>query len=319
MPDRPSRRGEFELIARYFAPLAAAAPGALGLTDDAAWIRPAPGEELVVTTDALVEGVHFLGTDPPSLIARKALRVNLSDLAAKGAQPLAYLLDTVFSRGVSEEWIAAFAEGLAADQAEYGVALIGGDTTATPGPTMLAITALGTVPAGRMIRRSTAKPGDDVYVSGSIGDAALGLEVLRGGLADLPEAARAHLIGRYRLPQPRLGLGPRLWGLAHAAIDVSVLVVNHNGGPPPSTSPMGWWPISVISARRQVSVPRSRRGWCRCRPPPKPLWCGSHRSWPKSSAGAMTMRSFSRHRRRRRPPWPTLPERRSWRSPGSAA
>lgn len=221
MPDRPSRRGEFELIARYFAPLAAAAPGALGLTDDAAWIRPAPGEELVVTTDALVEGVHFLGTDPPAQIARKALRVNLSDLAAKGAQPLAYLLDTVFSRGVSEEWIAAFAEGLAADQAEYGVALIGGDTTATPGPTMLAITALGTVPAGRMIRRSTAKPGDDVYVSGSIGDAALGLEVLRGGLADLPEAARAHLIGRYRLPQPRLGLGPRLWGLAHAAIDVS--------------------------------------------------------------------------------------------------
>lgn len=221
MPDKPSRRGEFELIARYFAPLAAGAPGALGLTDDAAWIRPSPGEELVVTTDALVEGVHFLGSDPPDLIARKALRVNLSDLAAKGARPLGYLLDTVFSRSLAEEWIAAFAEGLAADQAEYGVALLGGDTTATPGPTTLAITALGTVPIGRMIRRATAEPGDDVYVSGTIGDAALGLEVLKGGLAGLPDSARAHLIGRYRLPRPRLGLGPQLWGLAHAAIDVS--------------------------------------------------------------------------------------------------
>jgi thiamine-monophosphate kinase len=221
MPETPRRRGEFELIAAHFAPLAAGFPGAFGLRDDTASLSPPAGQDLVLTTDALVAGVHFLPDDPPDLIARKTLRVNLSDLAAKGARPLGYLLDAVFGPAIDDDWIAAFASGLAADQAEFGVSLLGGDTAATPGPTTLAITAIGTVAAGRMIRRSGAEPGDDIYVSGTIGDAALGLRVLDGRLPGLNEAAAEHLVGRYRLPQPRVALGPRLIGLASAAIDVS--------------------------------------------------------------------------------------------------
>jgi len=221
VPPKTSRAGEFELIARYFAPLAQGVDGALGLRDDAAWLAPEPGTELVVTTDALVEGVHFLPDDPPELVARKALRVNLSDLAAKGAVPRVYFLDAVLPQTFSETWLAAFVSGLAADQAEYGIRLAGGDTAATPGPLTLAITAIGTVPAGKMMRRSTARPGEAIYVSGTLGDAALGLRVRRGGLQTLDGDARRYLEQRYRLPMPRVDLGPRLIGLAGAALDVS--------------------------------------------------------------------------------------------------
>ena len=213
--------GEFELIERYFAPLARRSPGAFGLRDDAALIAAAPGHDLVVKTDAIVAGVHFLPDDPPQLVARKALRVNLSDLAAKGAVPRAYLLDLMVPKTVTEEWIAAFAEGLARDQNEYGVQLIGGDTDAIPGPVAIAITALGEVAAGRMILRSTARAGDSVFVTGTIGDAVLGIEVLRGALPGLDREAAGFLVERYRLPLPRVALGPRLVGLASAAIDVS--------------------------------------------------------------------------------------------------
>ena len=140
---------EFSLIARYFAPLAEGRAGAEGLTDDAAFLNLDPAQELVVTADAVVAGVHFLSQDPPALVARKALRVNLSDLAAKGARPLAYFMTAAFPPGIDEPWLAAFCAGLAADQAEYGVALMGGDTTSTPGPLTLSITALGQVPRGR--------------------------------------------------------------------------------------------------------------------------------------------------------------------------
>jgi thiamine-monophosphate kinase len=215
--------GEFELIRRYLAPLAAEEPAALGLVDDAAVLAVPPGRDLVLTADAMVAGVHYLAEDPPDQVARKLLRVNLSDLAAMGAMPRGYLLTACWPEQVEESWIAGFVAGLAADQAEFGIRLLGGDTTRTPGPASLSLTALGTVPAGRCLRRSTARAGDLVYVSGTIGDGALGLAVLQGRLAGLPADARDFLAGRYRLPQPRLALGQALLAesLATAALDVS--------------------------------------------------------------------------------------------------
>lgn len=213
--------GEFALIARYFAPLSRGFPGAEGLRDDVATIAPAPGCELAVKSDAIVAGVDFPPDEAADLVARKALRVNLSDLAAKGAVPRAYMLDLILPATTDEAWIAAFAAGLARDQAEYGVHLIGGDMSSTPGPATVAITAFGEAPAGRIIRRSGAKAGDLVFVSGTIGDAALGLAVVQGRLAAADAAAAAFLADRYRLPQPRVALGPRLIGIASATIDVS--------------------------------------------------------------------------------------------------
>jgi thiamine-monophosphate kinase len=212
---------EFELIARYFAPLAQGTPGAYGLLDDAAVISPSSGNELVVKTDTIVAGIDFPPDTAPDLIARKALRVNLSDLAAKGARPCAYLLDLVLPRAVDEAWVAAFAAGLAADQKEYGVSLIGGDMSSTSGPVVIAVSALGEAPIGRIIRRGGARAGDLVFVTGTIGDAALGLRVLQGALPGLDADSAAFLLERYRLPQPRVSLGPQLIGLATASIDVS--------------------------------------------------------------------------------------------------
>jgi len=213
------RLDEFERIRRFFAPLAA--PGALGLRDDAALIDGPDGQHYVLTADAIVEGVHFLSDDPPAQVAQKLLRVNLSDLAAKGAVPVGYMLVTALPRARDEAWLAAFAAGLAADQVSFGIGLLGGDSTATDGPATLSVTALGRVPAGRAVLRSGAQSGDDVYVSGTLGDAALGLQALRGELAGVAAAARDFLAGRYRLPQPRLALGQRLVGIAHAMMDIS--------------------------------------------------------------------------------------------------
>lgn len=204
---------EFGLIARHFRPLAA--PGGLDLLDDAAVLAPPPGRELVLTVDAMVEGVHFLPDDPPDLVARKLLRVNLSDLAAKGATPLAYLLTVSTRRGTPDGWFAAFASGLGQDQAEFGIGLLGGDTTSTPGPLSLSLTAIGHVPAGSIVRRSGARPGDGIWVTGTIGDGALGLRAIRGELDD----PGGELAARYRLPRPRLGLVSP--DLVRAAMDVS--------------------------------------------------------------------------------------------------
>ena len=212
---------EFELIARYFAPLARSAPGAYGLLDDAAVVSPSSGHEFVVKTDTIVAGVDFPPDAAPDLIARKALRVNLSDLAAKGARPHAYLLDLILPPSIDETWIAAFAAGLAADQTEYGVALIGGDMSSTSGPVVIAVSVLGEAPIGRIIRRGGAQAGDLIFVTGTIGDAALGLRVLQGGLAGLDDASAAYLLDRYRLPQPRVSLGPALLDVATSSIDVS--------------------------------------------------------------------------------------------------
>ncbi len=217
MPGPPP--DEFERIRRFYRPLAG--PGGLGLLDDAALIECRPGRQLVVTADAIVEGVHFLPDDPPDLVGRKLLRVNLSDLAAMGARPLHYLLTTALPPTHGAEWLALFAAGLGEDQRRFGVDLLGGDSVSTPGPAALSLTAIGEVAAGRAIRRSGARAGDRVWVSGTIGDGFLGLAALRGGCPGLAPEHRDALIGRYRLPEPRVELGPRLAGIAHAMIDVS--------------------------------------------------------------------------------------------------
>jgi thiamine-monophosphate kinase len=204
---------EFTRIAKHFAPLAAV--GGLGLTDDAAVVTPPPNRDLVITADAMVAGVHFLPDEAPQNIARKLLRVNLSDIAAMGAAPLYYLLTVSVPRDTPDSWFAGFAQGLAADQARYGVALLGGDSTSTPGPVTVTITMFGHVAPGGALRRNGAKPGDDLWVTGVIGDGVLGLWALRGERAD-PDGS---LVNRYRFPEPRLGLA--LAGIAHAAMDVS--------------------------------------------------------------------------------------------------
>ena len=210
---------EDALIARYFRPLATD-PGAFDLTDDAAVLKRS-GDDLVVTTDAIVEGVHFLPDDPPDTVACKALRVNLSDLAAKGATPAGFVL-TLVLRAPDDAWLTAFARGLGEDATEFGCPLLGGDTVSTPGPLMISITAFGRVPAGRMVRRNGAKTGDRVVVSGTIGDAALGLDLLKGGAAAaLGGAEREMLIRRYRVPQPRLALAQAVRDHVSAAMDVS--------------------------------------------------------------------------------------------------
>jgi thiamine-monophosphate kinase len=211
---------EDSLIARYFKPLAAD-PGAFDLTDDAAILK-ASGDDLVVTTDAIVEGVHFLADDPPGSIARKALRVNLSDLAAKGAAPAGFVL-TLALREAHDAWLAPFAHALGEDAELFQCPLLGGDTVSTPGPLMISITAFGRVLPSRMVRRAGAEPGDRVVVSGTIGDAALGLDVLKGAAAAAALAgdAAAMLVERYRVPRPRTALTQAVRDHASAAMDVS--------------------------------------------------------------------------------------------------
>lgn len=216
---------EFELIARYFAPLAAAEAGALGLRDDGAVLALPPGRELAVTADMLVEEVHFRADDPPDSLGVKALAVNLSDLASMGAEPRAYLLTLALPASWPPErrqqWLAGFTAGLAGLQEEFSVTLIGGDTVATPGPLALSITAFGTTAPAAALRRAGARPGDVIWVSGTIGDGALGLRVLDGRLHVADPAARDALVARYRRPQPRVALGRLLPGLVHACADVS--------------------------------------------------------------------------------------------------
>jgi thiamine-monophosphate kinase len=213
------RLGEDDLIARYFAPLAG--PAGLGLRDDAALMRPPPGHDLVLTADALIAGVHFFADDPPGGIARKALRVNLSDLAAKGARPLGFLLSVALPRDWLDDWLKAFAGGLGGDAASYGCPLIGGDTVATPGPLTLSITAIGSVPEGRMPKRTGVKPGDRLYVTGTIGDAAIGLRVRQGRGPDIPQPEKAYLLERYLTPKPRVALASAMVAHANGGMDVS--------------------------------------------------------------------------------------------------
>ena len=221
MADRVSAEplGEFERVRRFFAPLAG--PGGLGLLDDAAIVDCRAGQRLVVTADAIVAGVHYLPDDPPDLVARKLLRVNLSDLAAMGARPLYYVLTTALPAALGSDWLAEFTRGLAEDQRRFGIDLLGGDSVATTGPAVLSLTAIGEVAAGMEVRRNNARAGDLVWVSGTIGDAFLGLALLQGAYPQLAAEYRAGLIERFRMPDPRVDLGGRLAGIAHAMIDIS--------------------------------------------------------------------------------------------------
>ncbi|MFV0280801.1 MAG: thiamine-phosphate kinase [Rhodoblastus sp.] len=206
---------EDDLIARYFAPLAG--PGGLGLRDDAALVAPPAGCEIVLTVDGLTAGVHFFADDPPETIAQKALRVNLSDLAAKGARPLGFLLALALPAGWTPGWLQRFSQALGADAVAFECPLLGGDTVKTNGPLTLSITALGAAPAGCMVRRDGAGDGDALYVSGTIGDAALGLLARKGELAD----GTGFLTERYLAPRPRLALAPALLEFASGAMDIS--------------------------------------------------------------------------------------------------
>jgi thiamine-monophosphate kinase len=212
-------QGEFALIDTLLKPLARGFAGALDLGDDAALVDVPAGKSLVIAKDAIVAGVHFFADDPAEAVAQKLLRVNLSDLAAMGATPLAYLTVIAKPRDLPDGWLEGFARGLGRDQAGFGLSLIGGDIVSTPGPLLLSCTILGLVEAGRALCRRAALPGDVIWVSGTLGDAALGLRVIKGLAATEDEAF--YLIERYRRPEPRLALGQRLLGLAHAAIDVS--------------------------------------------------------------------------------------------------
>lgn len=220
-----SRPSEDELIAAYFAPLAG--PAGLGLADDVALLHPPSGHELVIKTDMLGAGVDFFPDDPADAIAKKALRVNLSDLAGKAAQPLGFLLSLALPADWTEPWLSRFASGLGEDAKAYGCPLIGGDTMKSPDGLVISITAIGSVTHGAMVPRGGVAEGDLIYVSGTIGDAALGLRLRRAEAKDaawigaLAPDARAHLTDRYLLPQPRLDLARALKSHAHAAMDIS--------------------------------------------------------------------------------------------------
>ena len=214
-PD-PAQRGEFDLIARLLAPLTGGDERALGLLDDAAVIPQTSGIDTVVSTDTLVAGVHFLMIEPADVIARRLLRVNLSDIAAMGADPFAYFLNLSLPTGIGDDWLEAFVAGLRTDQEAFGLNLLGGDTTRTPGPLALSVTIFGEAPTGHTVRRSGARSGELVFVSGTIGDAGLGLPRLRDGAG-----AGDPLVKRYQLPDPRVSLGMSLRDIASAMADVS--------------------------------------------------------------------------------------------------
>jgi thiamine-monophosphate kinase len=247
--------GEDRLIARYFRPLARD-PGAFALFDDAAILTPPPGCDVVLKTDAIVGGMHFFPDDPPDTIARKALRVNLSDLAAKGARPSGFLLSLALPALVDESWLAGFARGLGEDAETYGCPLFGGDSVRTPGPVTISIAAFGLVPHGAMVRRSGARPGDRIVVTGTIGDAALGLKLRRDPqLAtrwQLDTSQREHLISRYLLPRPRNAIAEALRQHASAAMDVSDGLVGDLGK---------LCAVSGVSGRVEIArVPLSEAG-----------------------------------------------------------
>jgi len=225
-PSQDTRlHGEETIIQDYLAPLAAGYPGALGLKDDCATITPTPGCDLVVKTDPVAGGIHFLEDDPPEDIGWKALAVNVSDLAAKAAVPRAYLMALSFPEPPTRSWMARFAKGLGEAQAAFGMHLIGGDTDQRPGPITVSITVMGEVPTGKMVRRATGCAGDALLVTGSLGQAALGLALLKdrrlGEAWVVASRDVENAVSRYRRPQPRLALRQALLDHAGAAMDLS--------------------------------------------------------------------------------------------------
>lgn len=206
--------GEFDLITKYFKPLAG--PEGLGLMDDASCVRGEQDTDLIITKDVLVEHVHFRGDDPADLVAHKALAVNVSDCAAKGGEPSLYWLGLCLPKGIDEDWVKHFSDGLKSAQQAFGCTLAGGDTSATTGPLVISLTLMGKTPHGQMISRSGAKPNDDVYVTGSLGEAALGLWCLENKIDGLNA-----LISAYQKPVPPHKFGARLRSIANSSADIS--------------------------------------------------------------------------------------------------
>lgn len=252
MSGRDGSVSEFSLIERLFAPLSDEAHG-FGLKDDVGR-APFADSGLCVTTDMIVAGVHFFADDPAGDIARKLVRVNVSDLAAKGARPTACLLSAGFSSSRDIGWIEIFAQGLAEDLAAYGMVLIGGDTVRTPGPDCFSLTAMGEMSGRGHVSRSGAQVGDGVYVTGTIGDAGLGLKILRGELGAIPLGRRKPLVERYHVPDPKLAFGQHLPGFATAALDVSDGLVA-DAGHLASTSGVG---MQLMYERIPLSTSASR-------------------------------------------------------------
>lgn len=223
MPPESSPMSEFDLIARFFnseekiLPLDSGSEVTLGIGDDCALFKPPPGEEIVITSDMLVEGRHFFGEVNPVTLGHKALAVNLSDLAAMGAKPIGFTLAIALSK-IDPVWLEGFSRGLFDIAKQYSCPLIGGDTTA--GPLNISITAIGSVASGKAIRRTGAKVGDDIWVSGTTGDAKLALAALRQEIK-LPEEDFQEIAHRLHKPIPRVGLGLQLRNIASAALDVS--------------------------------------------------------------------------------------------------
>lgn len=212
---------EFQLIQELLSPLAGKGAPAFGLTDDAAVLAPDAGEAIVLTKDLMVAGVHFPGDEDGEAVARKLLRVNLSDLAAMGARPVGYLVGFAGTGDIHPDWIKSFVGGLEADQRAFGIKLMGGDTVSGAQTLVLSLTAIGAVPEGAALRRSGARVGDGIFVSGTLGDSALGLKCRLGEIAADDYLANDYLIGRYRYPEPRLALGMALRGIASGCIDIS--------------------------------------------------------------------------------------------------
>lgn len=211
--------GEFETIRRLLAPLAHPEWGR-GLMDDVAVVPSRPGHDLVLTKDAIVEGVHFLPTDPLDTVARKLMRVNLSDMAAKGAEPFGYLLACHWSERCGWPERMTFVDGLRADQKAFDVALLGGDTVVTPGPASFSMTLMGWTPKGRTVGRAGAHASDLVFVTGTIGDGWLGLQAAQEKLSLEPDRVAA-LLEHYRTPTPRVEFAGPIRDFASASIDVS--------------------------------------------------------------------------------------------------
>lgn len=220
---------EFDFIATLMQPLTDGDAGALGLRDDAALLAVPEGMELVITKDVMQQGIHFFGHEPARLTAQKLLRTNLSDLAAMGAKPVGYLLGLGLPRHVGENWLTDFAAGLHADNLRYGVHVLGGDTTRTRADVSLSLTAFGQVPRGQAVTRCGAQVGDKLYVTGTLGDSALGLRVMRGEDCGLSDAAKAYAMDAYLLPKPQVELGLALRGVATSMMDISDGLVQDAG------------------------------------------------------------------------------------------
>jgi thiamine-monophosphate kinase len=246
--------GEDAIIA-LLRPLAG--PGALGFKDDCATLTPRPGTDLVLKTDPVAEGVHFLPEDAPEDVAWKALAVNVSDLAAKAARPIGYLMALSFPSAPTRTWLTRFAAGLGEAQTAFGCTLLGGDTDRRPGPITISVTVFGEVASGTMVQRATARPGDLLYVSGTIGDAALGLRLCREpALAQrwgLSAEQAAQLVGRYHRPQPRLALASALRGHASASMDLSDGVVKDLGRMLRASGVTGSLELARVPLSRAVS------------------------------------------------------------------